>query len=147
MEDLSPTTVRAWIALMVASRTLLGRIEAALKAAGLPPLSWYDALIEVERAGEAGVRPFELRARLLLPQYGTSRLLDRIAAEGLIVRDACVDDRRGQIVRITEAGLATRRRMWPVYAGQLAALVEDRLDADDLARLAALLGKLRADGP
>lgn len=142
MTEPSPGTVDAWIALMAASRTLLRRIEAALKAASFPPLSWYDALLEIERAGGDGVRPFELRARLLLPQYGTSRMLDRLEADGLVARDACAQDGRGQVVRITEAGLRMRRRMWPVYAGRLEALIGDRLGVDERARLVGLLAKL-----
>ena len=50
-------------------------VEARLKAADLPPLGWYDVLLELEKAGEAGLRPFELQARLLLPQYGVSPTL------------------------------------------------------------------------
>ncbi|MBA3326334.1 MAG: winged helix-turn-helix transcriptional regulator [Rhodobacteraceae bacterium] len=142
MTDVSAATVTAWVKLMTVSQALLGGIEAALKAAGLPPLTWYDALLEIERAGEGGVRPFELKARLLLPQYGASRLLDRLAGAGLVVRAACDDDGRGQLIRITEAGRRMRRAMWPVYAAQLYATIEGRLDAEDLQRLADLLGRL-----
>ena len=48
---------RVWMRLMRASRTTLAAIEAALKGAGLPPLSWYDALLELRRAGVGGLRP------------------------------------------------------------------------------------------
>jgi DNA-binding MarR family transcriptional regulator len=139
----SPQTIAAWTRLMTASRVLLDRIEAALKAEGLPSLSWYDALWELERA-EGGLRPFELQERLLLPQYGMSRLLDRLVSAGLVERLAVEEDGRGQRVRITTTGRETRGRMWPVYAGELCRLVEAPLRDGEAEALAAGLGRLIA---
>ncbi|MCZ7597421.1 MAG: hypothetical protein M5U09_06290 [Gammaproteobacteria bacterium] len=59
--------VDAWARLARAYLTLHGRIEAALKAEGLPPLAWYDVLIEVHRAREAGIRQFEIGKRPCSP--------------------------------------------------------------------------------
>lgn len=139
----SPQTIAAWTRLMTASRVLLDRIEAALKAEGLPSLSWYDALWELERS-EGGLRPFELQERLLLPQYGMSRLLDRLVSAGLVERLAVEEDGRGQRVRITATGRETRGRMWPVYAGELCRLVEAPLRDGEAEALAASLGRLIA---
>ncbi len=132
----------AWVALVSKSRTLLEAVEAALKNAGLPPLAWYDALLEIEKAGPDGLRPFELKERLLLPQYGTSRLLDRMAKAELIERRDCDDDGRGQIVCISDKGHAARQAMWPVYARVLSEKIEDKLSPEDAAQLVKLLSKL-----
>jgi DNA-binding MarR family transcriptional regulator len=137
------TTIALWTALVSANRHLIETIETVLKAQGMPPLAWYDALLEVEKAGDDGIRPFALEDRLLLPQYGTSRLLDRIAKAGLIERKACADDGRGQVVRITDAGKSMRQRMWPVYADLLATLIEEKLPRDEMAALTAQLQRLR----
>lgn len=145
MTEIHPETVAAWIALATTSRVLLEEIEAALKAASLPSLAWYDALLEIEKAGEPGLRPFELRQKLLLPQYGTSRLLHRIESAGLIEKLDCVDDGRGLLVRITREGVRIRRAMWPVYAGKLADLLQSQLSAGELAQLGALLTRLKPD--
>lgn len=141
----SPETVAAWTRLMSVSQALLERVENALKEAGLPSLSWYDALLEIEKAGPEGVRPFELKERLLLPQYGTSRLLDRMEKAGLIGREACKDDGRGQVAVITKAGRWTRRRIWPVYAAQLVHLIENRLGVEERECLTDLLQKLNSE--
>ncbi len=119
MDAPTEETVAAWTRLATAYRLVLERVEADLKAAGLPALATYDALLEIERAGDAGIRPMALRDRLLLPQYGTSRLLDRLHARGLIERLPCPEDGRGFNVRCTPEGKALRARMWPVYAGAL----------------------------
>ena len=77
----SEETVTAWARLVRAEQTVLGRIEAALKAADLPPLSWYDVLLELGRAEDGRLRPLELERRTLLAQYNASRLIDRMEKE------------------------------------------------------------------
>jgi DNA-binding MarR family transcriptional regulator len=143
----SEAAVRAWARLLRAQHAALSRVERAFKDAGLPALSWYDVLLELERAGregqgKEGLRPYELERHLLLPQYGLSRLLDRIEAAGYLKRRTCEEDGRGQQVVITRAGRELRRRMWPVYAGALNEAVTDRLSERDAVTLARLLGKL-----
>lgn len=147
MNTPSPSTLALWTTLVSVSRHLLETIEVRLKAEGLPSLTWYDALLEIEKAGSDGIRPFALEDRLLLPQYGTSRLLDRIEKAGLIARAPCEEDGRGHVVRITEAGKATRRRVWPVYARALSELIGDRMSPDEATALAEALRALRAPGP
>lgn len=138
----SEATIRAWARLMKAQHRALGAIEGALKAAGLPPLAWYDVLLETERAGKDGLRPFELERAMLLAQYNLSRLVDRIEAAGYVERRPCADDGRGQLIAVTEAGRAMRRRMWPVYARAIEAAVGQRLSDKQATTLAELLARL-----
>ena len=51
---------------MRASNGVIAAVAADGKAAGFPPLEWYDVLWELERDPEGGLRPFELEGRLLL---------------------------------------------------------------------------------
>ena len=83
---------------------LLAAVEQDLKKAGFPPLAWYDALLEFSRAPDGMLRPVELEKHMLLPQYSTSRLIDRLAEAGLAERKTCPVDGRGQYVVITQAG-------------------------------------------
>lgn len=136
------TVVRAWARLMTAQTLALASVERDLKDAGLPPLAWYDVLLEVERAGDPGLRPFELERAMLLAQYNLSRLLDRIERAGYIAREACPDDGRGQVVKATSAGKALRRKMWPVYARAIEAAVGRHLSPAQARALDDLLGHL-----
>lgn len=134
----SPATLAVWTGLIRASADLQGRIEAALQAHSLPPLAWYDVLWEIEKAGADGIRPFALQDRLLLPQYGLSRLIERMVKAGYVDRRTCDDDGRGQMLHLTGAGAQVRAAMWPVYAAALMGAVDDRLteaEAQELARL------------
>ena len=140
----SQAVERAWARLIKAQRTALGRVEGALKAAGLPPLAWYDALLELERAGAPGLRPFELERTMLLEQYNLSRLLDRMERAGYVERRAYAQDGRGQLVAITNAGKAMRRRIWPVYAAAIEEAFGRHLTEQQAKSLDALLGALIA---
>ena len=78
--------IAAWARLLKASAKMLDAVERDLKQAGLPPLAWYDALLELHRARPDGLRPGDLEKEMLLPQYNVSRLVDRLEAAGYAVR-------------------------------------------------------------
>jgi DNA-binding MarR family transcriptional regulator len=134
--------VLAWARLMRAQRVVLTLIEQALKSAELPPLVWYDVLLELERAGDNGLRPFELEREMLLAQYNLSRLIDRMENAGYVERRACEGDGRGQIIAVTAAGKKVRRRMWAVYGPAIQRAVGGRLAEDGIETLNTLLGAL-----
>lgn len=138
----SESVVRAWARLERAHRAAQTTVEGRLKEAGLPTLAWYDALLELERAGAAGLRPFELQREMLFAQYNLSRLVDRLTAAGYVARSASAEDGRGQVLTITREGKAIRKRMWPVYAAAIEETVGRHLSAAEATTLADLLGRL-----
>lgn len=137
----SETVVRIWARLTKAQQRALDSIERALKAAKLPPLAWYDVLLELERAG-GSLRPFELEGEMLLAQYNLSRLIDRMQEAGYVERRALKEDRRGQAIVITAAGKTLRRRMWSIYGPAIQAAIGDHLSPKQVDMLSALLGAL-----
>src|ERR1041385_5060649 len=138
----SEAAVKAWARLIRARETLVAAVERDLKEAGLPPLAWYDVLLELSRAEGGRLRPFEIEKETLLAQYNLSRLLDRLERGGLVAREPCEDDARGQWVVLTEKGKATQARTWKVYARSIQKHVGDRLDDKAAATLSDLLGRL-----
>jgi len=140
----SDAVTKAWARLIRARETVVGAVERDLKAAGLPPLAWYDVLLELTHAPGGRLRPFEIEKETLLAQYNLSRLLDRLEKEGLIVREPCGDDGRGQWVAITDKGRALQARTWKAYARALQKHVGDKLDDKAATQLADLLARLAA---
>lgn len=138
----SAAAEQAWTSLNRAQRRIFERIEVALKAAGLPPLAWYDALLELWRAGAEPLRQVDLERRMLFRQYNVSRLLDRLEGAGLVRRETCSDDARAYRLMATPAGLALRERMWPVYAAAIEENLGGRLEEVQARTLAELLGRL-----
>ena len=137
----SPLIV-AWTNLMRAHRVAHGHVERRLKAEGLPPLAWYDALLEMERAGETPLRPFELETAMLLPQSNVSRLIDRIEEAGYLEKRTCPVDGRGVFLWITPAGKAMRRKMWPILSAAIEESLAGKLNAREAAQAAALLRRI-----
>src|SRR6202021_3352828 len=78
----STEATAAWIRLMRIQSRVLDAVELDLKKAGFPPLPWYEALLELSRAPSGEMRPVELEKHMLIPQYSTSRLIDRLGAGG-----------------------------------------------------------------
>ncbi len=138
----STEATAAWIRLMRVQSRVLDGVEQELKKAGFPPLAWYDALLELSRAPTGELRPVELERQMLLPQYSTSRLIDRLVDEGLAVRRECKIDKRGQFVEITEAGRELQKRMWAAYSAAIEKHVGSKLSDGDAAKLCALLDRL-----
>src|ERR1700704_4321472 len=135
----SDAAVKAWTRLMRAREAVLGAIERDLKAADCLALAWYDVLLELARAPQGRLRPFEIEKETLLAQYNLSRLLDRLEREGLVAREPCDDDGRGQWAVITEKGRAAQARAWKVYAKSIQKHVGDKLDDKAAVLLADLL--------
>jgi DNA-binding MarR family transcriptional regulator len=104
-----------WRAFLGAHALVIQQIEHDLRARGLPPLTWYDVLWPLYRAEEKRLRMNELAEEVVLSRTGLVRLVDRVEAAGLLRRERVREDGRGTYAVITDDGVATLRRMWPVY--------------------------------
>lgn len=138
----SKQTESAWVLLIRGQQVLLGKVETALKEAGLPPLSWYDVLLELSRDPGSGLRQYEIGERILLNKHNLSRLIDRLESDGLVKRQACDVDGRGNIVKITGKGAQLKQEMWPVYAKTIQELIAEPLTATQVRSLAEIMNTL-----
>ena len=138
----SKQTETAWILLIRAQQVLLEQVETALKAANLPPLSWYDVLLELSRDPKSDLRQYEIGELVLLNKHNLSRLIDRLENDGLVKRHACGDDGRGNIVKITKKGIRVKETMWPVYANAIQALIGEALTAAQQRSLTEIMSAL-----
>lgn len=139
-----PQNLSAWQVLSRAHRRLQGHLETALKAEGLPPLDVLDALAALD-AGSDGQTAKSLEHSLMLPQYGVSRLLDRMEKDGLIRRVADASDKRLKHVHLTETGRATLIAMVQTRDAALDAFLAPRAKPGQLDRITDLLSLLDQD--
>jgi DNA-binding MarR family transcriptional regulator len=133
---------RAWSVFLAAHALLIEKIEARLAAAGLPPLTWYDALWALERAPEHRLRFHELAQKMVLSRSNITRLTDRLEFAGLVARERSSQDRRGAYGVLTRAGAQMRQKMWPVYRAAIDELFAAHLSSDEAGRLEATLTAL-----
>ncbi|MES0880140.1 MarR family winged helix-turn-helix transcriptional regulator [Roseibium sp. SCP14] len=141
IEEASPAKIEAWARLLRSSATVLEQVEIKLKAAGFPPLAWYDVLLELRRAEGGRLRPVEVEKRTLLAQYNVSRLIDRLASAGFVEKRKSPEDGRGVVVALTAKGSSLLEDMWPVYKSAIQSEFGCHLSEDEAAEIFRLLGK------
>lgn len=107
--------LRAWVAFLQAHAVVTRRLEAELRAERNLSLAEYDALVNLAVADDRRLRMSELADRVVLSRSGVSRLVDRLAADGLVARRACPTDARGSWAELTPAGLDRLRGAAPVH--------------------------------
>ena len=139
--NLSDSAAIAWARLVRASQSVIGAIEADLKAKGFPALDWYDVLLELERAG-GELRPREIAKETLFARYSVTRLVDRLEKQGLVKRGVCPEDARGAVIQITQKGRKLRTKMWPVYAAAIERHFAEKLSDSQAEQLGKLLRKI-----
>lgn len=111
--------------------------EQALKPHGLEPWS-FDMLAAIRRTPGMRVRPSDLIEATLVTSGTMTTRLKSLERRGLIVREHDDVDRRGVIVSLTPAGIATIDSTFEdVLACQRAIIAE--LDEEEKGRLEALL--------
>lgn len=114
-KKLSDVETRAWVTFVKSQQIVLEKVDKDLKDYGFPPLSWYDVLLELDKTQDGRLRQNELGELILLSKYNVSRLLDRLEKQGLVRREQCKEDTRGNFAVITNKGKKLRKDMWPVY--------------------------------
>ncbi len=135
----------AWTGLVRSGQSLLQSVETALKDSGLPPLTWYDVLWELEKARPTGLRLNDLGSRVLLDKYNVTRLVTRLEKEGLARRMNCPGDGRGIVALITAKGSRLRKRMWPVYSRAVRDEFFSKLSPRETASLGKLLSRISGE--
>lgn len=119
-------TTAIWVLLNIAHKRVTQTFESELKRARLPSAAWYDILWALEREDE-GMRQNELERQSLFDQPNLSRSLKRMVDDGLVTQCPAPSDRRGRVLRITEAGKTLRARMWEIYGGLMLSEIEDKV--------------------
>lgn len=106
------------------------------------PLSFFESLYFLQRAPDEGLRVGDLAHALAVTVGGTSKLVDRIEAAGLIARSPDPDDRRASRVTLTPLGRRTVRAAIRTYEAEITELVDGVLSDGDQKRLHSYVGRL-----
>ncbi len=88
---------------------------------GMSEFEVLERLVEVlGKGGKDALRVQDLAASVHLSQSALSRLIARLEKDGLVERAMCPEDRRGIMVRLTEAGRARYVEARPTHRAVLA---------------------------
>jgi DNA-binding MarR family transcriptional regulator len=129
----------------------ISRLAATLDTALRPPFAEaglgngeFDVLAALRRAGSPyALRHRELTSTMLVSPGAVTKRVDRLVARGYVLRRADDSDGRGQLVRLTPAGVRFVDKMIGVHLENEARQL-DGLSERERGQLARLLGKLAA---
>ena len=121
----------AWRAFLEAHHAVMAVLGEELEEIGLP-IGFYDVLVQLTEAEPGGLRMAELARRVLLSKSGLTRLVDRMASQGLVRRRPSPEDGRGYYVVATKLGRNALRRASPGHLRGVANHFTSLLTADEM---------------
>lgn len=108
--NLSDAEMRAWQAFLHAHHQITRRLDAELRSEHELPLNAYDVLLRLARAPDRRLRMTDLAERVMMSPSGLTRVVDRLAAEGLVRRERFDGDARVMLAQLTDKGRVLLRR-------------------------------------
>ncbi|GAB3617329.1 MarR family winged helix-turn-helix transcriptional regulator [Okibacterium endophyticum] len=138
--------VATWESLFRAQVQVMRRLAADFPTHEMS-LNEYDVLFNLSLQPERAARLRDLNELVFLSQPSVSRLVDRLVARGIVIKEQDPDDRRGTIVRMTAAGFDAYRRVAAAHIDTIANVVGDRLSDDELKQLRSLTDRLYGSRP
>lgn len=139
---LTPLELDAWRGMLAVHAAVVGRLDADLRARHGLSVTSYEVLMLLGDAPRGRLRVSELSSATLLSVSGMSRMVDRLAREGLVVKESCEEDGRGAEVALTASG---RGRLRAARASHLAGVRREflsRLDDDELRALGGIWARV-----
>lgn len=138
-ERLNDLELRAWQAFLHAHDTVIDALDRELREAHALSLPAYDVLVRLARAPGRALRMSDLAERVLLSPSGVTRRVDRLARDGLVVRERDPEDGRGALARLTDEGLARVRAAARTHLGGIRRHFSGTLTERQLRGIAAAL--------
>jgi DNA-binding MarR family transcriptional regulator len=140
----------AWRRLIAITTLLPYELDAQLQRdAGLSHFEYWVLAMLSESPGSA-LRMSELAARSNASQSRASHVVARLEQRGYVTRERSSTDGRGNVARLTDAGLARLQAVAPGHVETVRTLVLDALTRAQVEQLseitAALLARLDPDG-
>jgi DNA-binding MarR family transcriptional regulator len=142
--ELDPLEHRAWRAYLHKHALVTRLLEADLVARSDLPLAEFDVLFQLALADGQRLRMNELADRVLLSRAGITRLVDRLVADGLVVRMKCASDARGAFAALTDQG---RTRLEGARPAHLTAVKRYFIGTFTRAELETLAGLMERSVP
>jgi DNA-binding MarR family transcriptional regulator len=141
---LSTDEADAWFGVLNAQAALVRAVDAELLAAHRLSCSSHEVLYRLARAEEGRRSIGELGASVMISPSRVSRVVDGLAALGLVERVRCPTDARVSHVVITEAGRGALPDIDRTFQRAVREHFLDRLTPTQVRQLAAIMRRLDA---
>jgi DNA-binding MarR family transcriptional regulator len=133
--------LRLWLRMLSTTRLISQEIRRRLRAEFGATLPQFDLMAQLERERD-GLRLGELSRRTMVTNGNTTGLIDRLEADGLILRETPGEDRRVTVAKLTPQGVKLFATMARAHEGWLKDMMA-QVDAPTKALLLELLGGIK----
>jgi DNA-binding MarR family transcriptional regulator len=133
--------LRVWLRLLSATKLISQEIRRRLRTEFGATLPQFDLLAQLDREPE-GLRLGEISKRTMVTNGNITGLVERLEADGLVVRETPGEDRRVTVARLTEAGQRAFSKMAAAHESWVRELMAD-VDQNALSLLAQNIDQLQ----
>ena len=133
---------RSWLDLVQVMMLLPAALDRQLRDDAGIPHAYYQILAMLSAEPDRAMRMTDLARRTGTTTSRLSHAADTLERRGWIRREACAWDKRGQVARLTDAGMAAVEAAAPGHVAEVRRLVFDHLTPDEVSRLGEIAGKL-----
>src|SRR5436309_1792219 len=141
LDDREAHLWRSWLRL---NQELLSTLEEQINREGGLSGADYAVLVPLSAAPDGMLRARELGREILWDRSRLSHQLGRMEKRGLLVREECVEDARGAMVRMTAAGRAAIERAAPGHVAATRRYFFDHLSTKEVDQLTTLFDRILA---
>jgi DNA-binding MarR family transcriptional regulator len=140
---LAPEEQAVWRSFLDVSRLITEHMNRQLSDESGMSLPEYEILVALSEAPDRRLRMSELADRVISSRSRITHTVGRMEERGLVYREACLDDGRGVLCVLTDAGFAVLEAAAPGHVETVRSRMFDPLTPADVVALGAALGKIR----
>jgi DNA-binding MarR family transcriptional regulator len=140
--NLEGDALDAWRSYLQSHATIVRMLDAELISEHGITTRDYEVLLYLAQAPGRKLPMSALAESTMLTRSGITRLVDGLVAGGFIERVSCSNDARVSYAHLTDHGFAKLRDAGCTHVGSIRRLFLEHFDADEISRLATLLGRL-----
>ncbi|MEV6665361.1 MarR family winged helix-turn-helix transcriptional regulator [Streptomyces nigra] len=107
--------------------------------------SEYTVLVHLSEAPGNHLRMSDLARMCGLSLSGVTRVVKRLEAQSLVLREKCPDDGRAWLASLTDEGWERLKLAWPTNLASVRRHIFSRLEGCDIAAAARVLERIAAD--
>ncbi len=139
--DTDHQALKLWLRMLACTTKVEGQIRNRLRTEFGTTLPRFDLLAQLERSPD-GLSMRELSQRLMVTGGNVTGVTDQLEAEGLVLRESSLSDRRSYTVKLTPAGRKLFRKMAATHEQWVIELL-DGWSAAEKAQVYKLLAELK----
>jgi DNA-binding MarR family transcriptional regulator len=141
-EPLTDTQQACWRAFIESSWALHNRLEDDLRAATGLSMADYHVMVALSEAPGHRIRMGELAGRLVFSPSRVTYQISSMVKRGLVRKQNCPDDGRGQEAVLTDEGMNALVTAAPLHLATVRESFIDDLDDEELAMVTRVFARL-----